>query len=79
MNITPGPEASALQGVRNSFKALEQAAEKIAARRPEPAQDAASLAGAVVERKQAELAGKAALKVLETRSDLLGNLLDIRA
>lgn len=79
MNITASLEASAQQGVRNSLKAVDQAAEKIAGGARGPAQDPATLTEAVVNLKQAELEGKAALKALETRNDLLGSLLDIRA
>lgn len=79
MKIIPGHQASALKGLHDSLQAVERAADQIAGNAREAAPDSATRTEAMVELKQAELQGKAALKVLETGNDLLGNLLDTRA
>ena len=79
MKISPGVQDSGLQGVRNSVKELRQAADKIAGHSTGAAQGQADLAKSVIDLKQAEIRGEAAVKVLEAQTDMLGSLLDTRA
>ena len=79
MKISPGVQESGLQGIRNSVKQLQQAADKIAGHTTGATQNPADLTKSVIDLKQAEIRGEAAVKVLEAQTDMLGSLLDTQA
>ena len=68
-----------LQGVQNGVRKANEAAQEIAENGTTESLDAASLAEAIVELKEAEAQVEASVEVIETEDRLLGSILDIKA
>ncbi len=72
--------SSALQGIRRGYQGIRRSAAEIAsAGQMQGTASSRDLTRSLIEMKQYSLHTKASVKVLQTSSDLLGTLLDVKA